>query len=504
MQALSRLSVAQRLWASFGLLLALPLLLAGAVHEKLPADSGWALVACGAAFAGSALLVVLVVRSVLGPLENAEAGALAMAHTDALTGLALRSRFTAAVEERLQAQAAPGALLCLDVDRLKAVNNLLGFEAGDSLLLGLAQRLGALQQTEGAPCGRLAGGAFVVLLPLAQAEAWRAAVARLQAGLNRKHQWRGQALDLTVSIGVALFPSHGRSAETLLKRAEQAMFEAKRLRADVALYDLKLEADRLSHLSLLSELEAAIAHGQLRQVLQPKRRLADGRVAGAEALVRWQHPERGWLPPSEFVPFAESSGRIRQITQWMLEQAIATLAAWQAEGRDGSIAVNISTLDLQDGQLPQRIEALLRSAGVPAQRLQLELTETGLMASNQDPIHVMHSLRRLGVRLAIDDFGTGQSSLAYLQRLPVHELKIDRSFISGVDRDAQRRELLGSIIMLGHGLGLEVTAEGVETETELALVTRLGCDLAQGYLVGRPCEARHFDAAPVPVSALAG
>lgn len=176
----------------------------------------------------------------------------------------------------------------------------------------------------------------------------------------------------------------------------------------------------------------------------------------------------------------------------MLEQAIETLAAWQAEGRELMIAVNISTLDLQDGLLPARIEALLQRAAVPAHLLQLELTETGLMASTQDPIHVMHSLHRLGVRLAIDDFGTGQSSLAYLQRLPVHELKIDRSFVDGVDRDPKRQELLGSIIMLGHGLGLEVTAEGVETEAELAALRRLGCDMVQGYLIAKPVDAALF------------
>uniref|UniRef100_A0A7S3XXW2 Diguanylate cyclase n=6 Tax=cellular organisms TaxID=131567 RepID=A0A7S3XXW2_HETAK len=538
-----RQRIATRLWACFGLLLALPLLLGAltAVHlhqAQTPLAPGSAellllVVLCGVAVAGGALLGLLVARGVLQPLDRAKASAQAiaagnyahriatrgrdelnqlfgamnslvdavedrqrqlldMAHTDALTRLALRSRFTAAVDELLARDpAAPVALLCLDVDRLKMVNNVLGFEAGDSLLCGLAQRLVQLRAA-GSLCGRLAGGTFVLLLPLAELDDWRTSISQLHAMLNRKHEWQGQTLDLNVSIGVALSPAHGRNAETLVQRAEQAMFEAKRLRTDVTLYDPKLEADRLSHLSLLSELETAIAQGQLRQMLQPKLRLRDDRITGAEALVRWQHPQRGWLPPSEFVPFAESTGRIRQVTQWMLEQAIETLAAWQAEGRELMIAVNISTLDLQDGLLPARIEALLQRAAVPAHLLQLELTETGLMASTQDPIHVMHSLHRLGVRLAIDDFGTGQSSLAYLQRLPVHELKIDRSFVDGVDRDPKRQELLGSIIMLGHGLGLEVTAEGVETEAELAALRRLGCDMVQGYLIAKPVDAALF------------
>jgi len=426
-------------------------------------------------------------------IDERQSRLLEQAGTDPLTGLAARTKFAVAVQQWLgQGGEAPAVLLCLDVDRLKTVNNVLGFEAGDSLLLGLARQLAPLQK-KGAICGRLAGGTFVVLLPLTHAASWRPTVSRLHQSLNGKHEWLGQTLDLTVSIGVALCPDHGCSAEVLMQRAEQAMFEAKRCRTDVALYDPHLEADRLSHLSLLSELETAITQGQLRQFLQPKLSLKDDCIAGAEALVRWQHPERGWLPPNEFVPFAESTGRIRQITQWMLEQAIRTLALWCAQGRELSIAVNISTLDLQDGQLPNRIEALLRQAKVPAHLLQLELTETGLMTSTQDPIHVMHSLRRLGVRLAIDDFGTGQSSLAYLQRLPVHELKIDRSFVDGVDQDPKRQELLSSIIMLGHGLGLQVTAEGVENLAELEVLRRLGCDQAQGYLLAKPMDAQLFD-----------
>jgi diguanylate cyclase (GGDEF)-like protein len=427
-------------------------------------------------------------------LDAQQSRLLEMAGTDALTGLATRPHFAALADERLRAQPeASYVLLCLDVDRLKTVNSVLGFDAGDSLLLGLAGRL-ELLGAQGALCGRLAGGTFVVLLPMQGHADWQFAVSQLHASLNHKHRWHGQVLDLTVSIGVALYPGHGQQPEALMQRAEQAMFEAKRCRSEVALYDPDQEAHRQSHLSLLSELEAAISQGQLRQFLQPKWDLQGDAIAGAEALVRWQHPERGWLPPSEFVPFAESTGRIRQITQWMLEQAVTTLAAWQAQGRAVPIAVNISTLDLQDGLLPARIESMLQRAGVPAHLLQLELTETGLMTSARDPIHVMHSLRRLGVRLAIDDFGTGQSSLAYLQRLPVHEIKIDRSFVDGVDQDPKRQALLGSIITLGHGLGLQVTAEGVETPGELEVLGRIGCDLVQGFLLAKPMDLQSFEA----------
>ena len=416
-----------------------------------------------------------------------------LGNTDALTGLPLRTRFTVDGDRLLTDLIDQEAvLLCVDVDRLKTVNSVLGFDAGDSLLVGVAERLAALYEDR-ACFGRLAGGTFVALVPLGSGTADGTA-AQLHSVMNRKFEWHGQRLDLSVTIGCAIFPGHARGTEPLLRFAEQAMFEAKRLRVEVSVYNPGLEASRRLHLSLLSDLESAIAGGHLRQFLQPKISLRDGKLQGCEALVRWKHPERGWLPPSEFVPFAESTGRIRQVTQWMLEQAIRTLVQWRARGIDSSIAVNLSTLDLQDQSLPNRIAALLDEASLPASALQLELTETGLMESTQDPIRVMHSLHELGVRLAIDDFGTGQSSLAYLQRLPVHELKIDRSFVDGVDHDTRRQDLLGSIVTLGHGLGLSVTAEGVENHAELAVLRRVGCDLVQGFLVAKPMETALYEA----------
>jgi EAL domain-containing protein (putative c-di-GMP-specific phosphodiesterase class I) len=290
-----------------------------------------------------------------------------------------------------------------------------------------------------------------------------------------------------------MYPAHGQAVEPLLRQAEQALFEAKRLRVGCAMYAPSLEASRQSQLSLLSALAEAIEGGQLRQFLQPKVS-PDGVLRGAEALVRWCHPVRGWVPPGEFVPFAERTGRIGPVTDWMLGQAVRTLARWQSEGLLLTIAVNISTQDLQDSTLPGRVARLLASHGVPPQRLQLELTETGLMASGQDPIAVLHALRATGVGLAIDDFGTGHSSLAYLQKLPMHELKIDRSFVAGVHADARRRELLRSIIQLGHGLGLVVTGEGVEAEAELLVLASAGCDLVQGFHIGAPMDVAAFDA----------
>jgi diguanylate cyclase (GGDEF)-like protein len=420
---------------------------------------------------------------------------LRMAHTDHLTGLAQRMRFIAEATGLLAALRPHGgqaALLCLDVDRLKNVNAVLGFDAGDAVLKDAAARLGALFGSD-ARLARLGGGTFVLLLQVEDAEHAPQLAQRVQQAVEHRLEWNRQTLDLSVSVGMALFPAHGDDAESLVRRAEQAMFEGKRRRQPRMLYDPSTEASRRSHLSLLSDLQVAIEGGQLRQFMQPKVSPLDGRLHGAEALVRWLHPQRGWLPPSEFIPFAESTGRIRQVTQWMLEQAAATLAGWQARGIELTLAVNVSTLDLQDSRLPERVAAVLRSHRVPPQRLILELTETGLLASGPDPIRVLHALRALGVGLAIDDFGTGQSSLAYLQRLPVNELKVDRSFVDGVDADARRQALLRSIVDIGHSLQLTVTAEGVETAAEMTVLRQAKCDLVQGYLVAKPMATEAFE-----------
>jgi len=422
---------------------------------------------------------------------------LTMAHTDALTDLAQRTRFLAESSDLLAGLGRRGGravLVCVDVDRLKTVNAVLGFDAGDAVLRDAALRLrGAFH--EDARLARLGGGTFVALAPCDDVTGCdpAALAAGVRRALEDKVRWQGHVLDMSVSLGMALYPDHAADPESLLRRAEQAMFEGKRQRESQMVYNPSIEASRRSHLSLLSELQEAIAGGQLRQFLQPKLTPGGRTVKGAEALVRWQHPERGWLPPSEFIPFAESTGRIRQLTHWMLEQAVLTLARWHEQGLDLSVAVNVSTLDLQDGGLPDRVAGLLRRHGVPPHRLQLELTESGLLSSGPDPIRVLHAIRAIGVGLSVDDFGTGQSSLAYLQKLPVNELKIDRSFVDGVDGDPKRQALLRSIVDIGHSLALQVTAEGVETEAELAVIRGANCDLVQGYLLAKPMATEAFE-----------
>jgi len=302
----------------------------------------------------------------------------------------------------------------------------------------------------------------------------------------------GQSLDLSLSAGLALAPAHGRDAESLLRRAEQALFECKRLRNGLQTYDPRTELARQQDLTLASQLHSAVQQGELRAYLQPKVSLADGRLYGAECLIRWQHPERGMVPPGDFIPFAERTGRIRALTHWMLGEALRLLAAPGQEAL--RLAVNISTHDLQDHTLVELLRERLPGSGVDPQRLTLEITESGLLEGSSDPIALLQQLRALGLRLSIDDFGTGQSSLAYLQNLPVDELKIDRSFVREVDGDPRREALLASIVQLGHSLGLQITAEGVEREAELKVLHRLGCDLVQGYWLARPMDEQAFQA----------
>jgi diguanylate cyclase (GGDEF)-like protein len=492
------------------------------LRDQIDVDRTGVLALCIGALVAGALLAVGVTRSIVIPLKRAEDGAeliaqgqyghrievdsadelghmasamnimaeavgereaelRRLADVDLLTGLPQRARFIADGDRLLASlpeREKLAVLICIDVDRLKAVNGVLGFDAGDALLRGAAAKLAGLFEGVAA-YGRLAGGTFAALAPVLRLEHGTALATQLREEVEHKLSWQGQSLDLSVSLGVAHWPEHAADTEALLRRAEQAMFEAKRLRQAVAVFNPSVEAARTLHLSLLSDLATAIQQDQLRQFLQPKRCLKTGRIVGAEALVRWQHPQRGWLPPGDFIPFAERSGRIRQITDWMLARAVRTLAAWEAEGRKPmSIAVNISTLDIQDQTLPARLAALLSEYRVDPGQLQLEVTETGLMSSGTDPIAVLNALKAWGVSLAIDDFGTGQSSLAYLQHLPVDELKIDRSFVQDVDGDPRRQALLKSIVGVGQGLGLTVTAEGVENAAELACITTCGCDSA--------------------------
>lgn len=274
--------------------------------------------------------------------------------------------------------------------------------------------------------------------------------------------------------------------QTLLRNAEVALNHAKRSKLGFAWYSASMDASRLSHLSLVSDLRQAVAESQLQMWLQPKFDLRSGKPVGAEALVRWRHPQRGFISPAEFVPFAEQTGYISMLTCWMVEHALLTLAEWDAHQPDLYIAVNISTHDLRSTDFRSIVASLLQRHQVNPVRLRLEIVESGLMDDPQASMAELRALRDMGIGLSIDDFGTGYSSLAYLQQLPVSELKIDRSFVQNIDQQATTQRLFKTMVDMGRALGLSITAEGVETEAERATITALGCEVMQGYLGSKP------------------
>jgi EAL domain-containing protein (putative c-di-GMP-specific phosphodiesterase class I) len=302
-----------------------------------------------------------------------------------------------------------------------------------------------------------------------------------------------QTVDLSAGVGIACWPAHANDADTVLVHAEVAMYGAKRKNELALVYDATLDSTSAITLSLLSELRRAVDMGELRLYLQPKISLGDDRLVGAEALVRWQHPQRGLLPPMEFVPFAEQTGFVRWLTLWVFEDAARQWHALQAHG-PLRVSINLSTRDLMDLELPQKLDAILRRHRVSESGFCLEITESAIM---DDPLRAeatLNALSERGFKLSIDDFGTGYSSLAYLRRLPVNELKIDRSFVMAMERDADDAKIVRSTIDLAHNLGLSVVAEGIESAAVCAQLAELDCDEGQGYHLSRPIAAAEFAA----------
>ncbi len=414
-----------------------------------------------------------------------------LAYWDALTGLPNRARFRALVQQAIdESRPAAGprtplSVALLDLDRFKHVNDVLGYALGDRLLQGVARRLAGLPQVRAGLLARLNGGAFALLLPGEDAAQAVASAERLARALETPFVLDEQTVDVTAAFGVASWPLHGDDADALLNRAEVAMYSAKRLSASVVAYDPSIDNASAQTLSLLSDLRRALERDELRLLLQPKVALSDGRLIGAEALVRWQHPVRGMVPPMAFIPFAEQTGFVRQLTLWVFEQAVRAWGPLRGCGVE-CISVNLSTRDLMDHDLPGKLATLLQRHGAPAEGFCLEITESAIMDDPDRARTTLLALSGAGFRLSIDDFGTGYSSLAYLQRLPVHELKIDRSFVQAMDSGAEGAEIVRFTIDLAHTLGLSVVAEGVENAELLAELAALGCDEAQGYHVSRP------------------
>ena len=420
-----------------------------------------------------------------------------LAYWDSLTGLPNRESFRELLLERLaeaQRKGEPCSVLMLDIDRFKHVNDALGHAFGDRLLGCVARRLDSGVMRERDTLARLGGDKFVVCLPCADGTVAVDIAQRLRAALEQPITLDEHTIDGSAGIGVASFPAQAQNADALLGRAELAMYEAKTRQAGVVVYDAALDSTSQASLSLLGELRTAIDEDQLRLYLQPKLSLCSGEMSGAEALVRWQHPTRGMLPPSLFIPFAEQTGFIRQITGWMVEKSALRCAGLRELGVDLKVAVNLSAKDLMDLRLPEKIEQSLARNSINAGSLCLEITESAIMDDPQRALGTMKRLDAMGTTLSIDDFGTGYSSLAYLKNLPLHQLKIDQSFVMAMEQSRADLKIVRSTVDLAHNLGYSVVAEGVETAQTWAILRALKCDEAQGYFMAKPMPETDFGA----------
>jgi diguanylate cyclase (GGDEF)-like protein len=408
---------------------------------------------------------------------------------DALTGLPNRRRFQEQVEEALLKARSTGrqmAVMLMDLDRFKEVNDTLGHHTGDLLLREVGRRLERTLHGRGT-IARLGGDEFAVLLPsvtsTAEAESQAKQVVR---ALEQAFSLSEITLEVAASVGVAVAPEHGEEAATLLQRADIAMYAAKAGHAGVRVYEPADDQYTRRRLTLVAELRQAVAERQLIVHYQPQIDLATGRAVGFEALVRWIHPEHGFLPPDEFIPLAEQTGLVRPLTSFVLEEALKQCAAWRRAGNDVGVAVNLSVRSLVDSGITDEVARMLADIGVPASALTLEVTESSIMVDPEGSVAVLEQLRALGVSIAIDDFGTGYSSLTYLRKLPVDEVKVDRSFVMSLAEDENDAAIVQSTIVLGRNLGLRVVAEGVEDAAARDRLIRFGCDAAQGYFYSRP------------------
>lgn len=423
-----------------------------------------------------------------------------LAYFDSLTGLANRALFGQALRDAVKSASAPSgdprsqrfAVLLLDLDRFKWVNDTLGHESGDRVLAVAAERLrDALP--EGPMVARLGGDEFAVLVSGAQRPVHEIAE-RIGAALEPPILIARHTVDVGASIGIAHFPEHGTTPDELMRHADSAMYIAKRHGLPSAVFDPALETSRVRHLSMLSDLRAALEKEEIELYVQPRVSLSgDVPRLGGEVLVRWQHPDRGMLLPADFVPFAEETGFIRNLTLYLVQRAIWQGARWLREGLEVTLSVNISARDLDDRSLVQRIGRWLAAEALPARLLCLEITETALLEEPERAVTLLRELRTMGVQIAIDDYGTGFSSLAYLKTLWVSELKIDQSFVRGMSDSERNTTIVRSTIELGHSLGLKVTAEGVEGELEASMLRGFGCDEAQGHYYSPPLARHHFE-----------
>jgi len=414
---------------------------------------------------------------------------------DALTALPnrvlLRDRVEAAIK-KARREGSKFSLMIMDLDHFKEVNDTLGHPIGDMVLQLTAAKLRhRLRDCD--TVARLGGDEFAVLIFTDDVEAAQHVAQKIREALERPLRIDELTLRVGGSIGIATYPSDGEDFETLLRRADVAMYTAKREGTGYALYEKARDPNSANLLSLTGELRDAIDGEDLTLYYQPKFRLTDKKIVGAEALIRWNHPSRGMVMPNDFIPLAEKSGLIEPLTNWVLKTAMNQTEAWEKMGMDVPLAVNISAKNLQMQSFPDTLASLFKNSKIKRQNFVLELTESALLVDPNQAIKVLEQFDRVGVRLSIDDFGTGYSSLAYLKRLPVRELKIDRVFVRDMVSNRNDLAIVTATIQMAHGLDLSVVAEGIEDEPTLGLLTQLGCDVGQGYFFSTPLTSIQFE-----------
>ena len=412
-----------------------------------------------------------------------------LAYWDKLTELPNRLYFIEKLAETVQNYQNSNetfSIIVMNLDRFKHINDVLGHSAGDVLLSGFAQRIKANCKNDKDVVARLGGDEFGIILPNTSAKVALDICFRLQDALVAPIALNEHSVDISAGIGIANYPEHSKDAEVLLSQAEMAMDMAKSMHIGTCVYHSGLDVTNEENLSLISEMRTAVEHNQLRLYVQPKIDLITGQILSVEALVRWQHPERGLIYPDMFIPFAEQTGHVSKISWWMLSEASRYAAFWHEQGLNIAVAVNLSARDLMDIELPTKLQAILDQHKISAKSLSVEITESSIM---DDPVRAQITVERIasmGVALSIDDFGTGYSSLAYLKRLPVNELKIDKSFVMNIENDTDDITIVRSTIELGHSMGLKVVAEGIENLDVWNILKGMGCDYGQGYFMCKP------------------
>ncbi|MFZ6862115.1 EAL domain-containing protein [Undibacterium sp. Ji67W] len=415
-----------------------------------------------------------------------------LAYWDNLTTLPNRALFTDMVDEAISVAKSRGNscfVLMMDLDRFKHVNDVMGHRFGDLLLQKVALRLSAELGAGNSRPARLGGDEFAILLPATNVDQAQQLANKILLALEQPISIEDQTVDISAGIGIAGYPDHANDTTTLLSHAEVAMYAAKLAKNGAVLYSQIIDKSSQQSLSLLTEMRTALEQNHFQLYVQPKVSVISNEVVAVEALVRWFHPDKGMIFPDQFIPFAEQTGFIRQLTRWVMNAAAACCQQWLHAGINIKISVNISTRDLLDQELPEKFAEILQRHQVQPQCFCLEITESAIM---DDPVraHItLDKLHAMGMELSIDDFGTGYSSLAYLKRLPVDELKIDKSFVLKMEQDIDDTKIVKSTIDLGHNMGLRVVAEGIENAEVLTLLKDLGCDQAQGYFISKPMPA---------------